>query len=184
MARSRLGRIDEPAPLPARPCDHPGCEAAGQHRAPRSRAALDDFYWFCLDHVRAYNASWNYYAGMSGAEIEAQIRHDTTWNRPTWPLGARIGTLRNAKWRGFGLFDLDVEETREKTPKRPRTMQEKALALFDLAPPLTLAGLKTRYKELVKRHHPDVHGGDKDAEERLKEINVAYSMLKASYFPS
>ena len=63
-------------------------------------------------------------------------------------------------------------------------MQEKALALFDLVPPLTLAGLKMRYKELVKLHHPDVHGGDKEAEERLKEINVAYSTLKASYFPT
>jgi curved DNA-binding protein CbpA len=56
--------------------------------------------------------------------------------------------------------------------------------LFDLQPPLTLIGLKSRYKELVKRHHPDTHGGDRDAEERLKEINQAYSTLKASYFPA
>jgi curved DNA-binding protein CbpA len=55
-------------------------------------------------------------------------------------------------------------------------------ALFDLQPPLTLIGLKARYKALVKLHHPDVHGGDKDAEERLKEINQAYAILKASYF--
>ena len=184
MARPRLGRIDDSPPVPPRICDHPGCAATGAHRAPRSRATLDEFFWFCLDHVRAYNASWNYYAGMSGAEIEAEIRHDTVWQRPTWPLGARMGTLRNARWRGFGLFDLDEDSPTEKAPKRPRTMQEKALALFDLTPPLTLAGLRMRYKELVKRHHPDVHGGDKDAEERLKEINVAYSTLKASYFPS
>jgi hypothetical protein len=184
MSRPRLGYSDEPTPVPPRPCDHPGCAGSGDFRAPRSRAALDDFYWFCLDHVRAYNASWNYYAGMSSADIEAAIRHDTVWQRPTWPLGARIGQLRGAKWRGFGLFDLDEETPPEHTPKRPRSLQEKALALFDLSPPLTLAGLKMRYKELVKRHHPDVHGGDKEAEERLKEINVAYSTLKASYFPT
>ena len=158
MPRPRFSYSDDPAPVPPRPCDHPGCGGSGEFRAPRSRATLDDFYWFCLDHVREYNASWNYYAGMSSAEVEAQIRHDTVWQRPTWPLGARIGTLRGAKWRGFGLFDL--------------------------TPPLTLAGLKMRYKELVKRHHPDVHGGDKEAEEKLKEINLAYSTLKASYFPS
>ena len=121
---------------------------------------------------------------MSSTDIEAAIRHDTVWQRPTWPLGARIGSIRGAKWRGFGLFDLDEESPAERAPKRPRSMQEKALALFDLAPPLTLAGLKMRYKELVKLHHPDVHGGDKEAEERLKEINVAYSTLKASYFPT
>jgi hypothetical protein len=186
MSRTRLGYSAEPARHVPRPCDHPGCEAAGDYRAPRSRATLDQFYWFCLDHVRAYNASWNYYAGMSSSEVEAHIRQDTVWQRPSWPLGARIGTLRGAKWRGFGLFDLDEDQPQaERRPARePRTLQEKALALFDLTPPLTLVGLKARYKELVKRHHPDIHGGDREAEERLKEINLAYSTLKASYFPS
>ena len=108
MPRPRLSYSDDPAPA-LRPCDHPGCAGSGEFRAPRSRATLDNFYWFCLNHVREYNASWNYYAGMSTAEVEAHIRHDTVWQRPTWPLGARIGTLRGAKWRGFGLFDLDEE---------------------------------------------------------------------------
>ena len=58
-----------------------------------------------------------------------------------------------------------------------------ALAVFNLVPPLTLGGLKARYKELVKLNHPDVHGGDKAAEERLKIINLAFATLKASYFP-
>ncbi len=56
--------------------------------------------------------------------------------------------------------------------------------MFELAPPVTLDGLKARYKALVKLHHPDAHGGDKAAEERLKVINQAYSTLKTSYFPS
>jgi hypothetical protein len=185
MSRPRLADYTDPVTIPSRPCDHPGCASAGDFRAPRSRSALHNFYWFCLDHVRAYNAAWNFYAGMSTAEIEAEIRHDTVWQRPSWPLGARVGTLYSAKWRGFGLFDLDEDAQAEAgTPKRPRSPLEKALALFDLTPPLTLAGLKARYKELVKRHHPDVHGGDKAAEERLKDINQAYSTLKASYFPT
>lgn len=185
MARMRLADYADPVTILPRSCDHPGCAASGDYRAPRSRAALQDFYWFCLDHVRAYNAAWNFYAGMSTAEIEAEIRHDTVWQRPSWPLGARVGVLYGAKWRGFGLFDLDEEAQAEaRQPSRPRSPQEKALILFDLAPPLTLAGLKARYKELVKRHHPDTHGGDKAAEERLKEIIQAYSTLKASYFPS
>lgn len=186
MPRSRLADYSDPVRIPLRSCDHPGCTATGEYRAPRSRAELDHFYWFCLDHVRAYNAAWNFYAGMSTAEIEAEIRSDTVWQRPTWPLGARIGALYGARWRGFGVFDLDEDGTgqRETRAPRPRSPQEKALALFDLRPPLTLAGLKARYKELVKRHHPDTHGGDRAAEERLKEINEAYSTLKASYFPS
>ena len=80
----------EPVP-PARLCDHPGCEAGGDFRAPRSRLELDRYYWFCLDHVRAYNVAWNYYAGMSESEIEAEIRRDTVWQRPSWKLGERHG---------------------------------------------------------------------------------------------
>lgn len=185
MSRMRLADISDPIAVQLRPCDHPGCEARGDYRAPRSRTELNSFYWFCLDHVRAYNASWNFYEGMSANEIEAEIRSDTVWQRPSWPLGARVGALYAARWRGFGMFDLDEnEESETRAPKRPRSPQEKALVLFDLQPPLTLAQLKARYKDLVKRHHPDVHGGDKAAEERLKEINQAYSTLKASYFPS
>src|SRR5579863_5075671 len=144
-------------------CDHPGCAAAGDYRAPRSRDRLDVFFWFCLDHVRAYNAQWNYYAGMSAAQIEAELRNDTVWQRPTWPLGSRVGSFFAARVRDFGLFGLDDEDAhagrREKPRKRPMTEQEQALAVFDLDLPFTMDGLKARYKELVKLHHPDAHGG-------------------------
>ncbi len=167
-------------------CDHPGCAAAGDYRAPRARDRLRQFYWFCLDHVRAYNAQWNYYAGMSSAEIEAEIRNDTVWQRPTWPLGSRVGLNFDPRVRDFGMFGLEDEEERvaAAAKRRPLSEQEQALLVFDLAPPFTFAGLKSRYKELVKLHHPDAHGGDKAAEERLKVIIRAYTTLKSSYFPS
>jgi len=60
--------------------------------------------------------------------------------------------------------------------------REQALAVFEIEPPFTPVRLKARYKQLVKLHHPDAHGGDKAAEERLKIINQAYATLKASYF--
>jgi hypothetical protein len=165
----------------ARCCDHPGCEAAGLYRAPRSRAELELHYWFCIDHVRAYNAAWNYYAGMSAADIEREIRNDTVWQRPTWPMGVRGGYA--PRFRDYGLFDDDdAPSPRREARRRAPTPQEQALLIFNLEPPLTLVGLKARYKELVKLNHPDTHGGDKAAEERLKVINLAYSTLKASYF--
>jgi DnaJ-class molecular chaperone len=48
---------------------------------------------------------------------------------------------------------------------------------LDLAGGFTLFELKRRYKQLAKKHHPDLHGGDKAAEERLKLINEAYTYL-------
>ncbi|HXP31882.1 MAG TPA: J domain-containing protein [Stellaceae bacterium] len=186
MTRPRLADYAFATPVPpVRGCDHPGCPSGGEYRAPRSRAALQHFYWFCLDHVRAYNAAWNYYQGMSAAEVEAEIRNDTVWQRPSWPLGGRVGMTYWPHFRDYGLFGLDEEDSHlghQEKPNRPLSQQQKALAIFRLEPPFTLVGLKARYKELVKLHHPDVHGGDKAAEERLKVINLAYATLKTAYF--
>jgi DnaJ-like protein len=181
----------EPDP-PARLCDHAGCELGGEYRAPRSRLELDNYYWFCLDHVRAYNTAWNYYAGMSEPEIEAEIRRDTVWQRPSWKLGQRHGPAYEARVRD----PFDLYSHRDRSPSdgrragtgggdpssRAASACEQALAVFDIEPPFTQALLKARYKVLVKLHHPDAHGGDKAAEEKLKIINQAYTTLKASYF--
>jgi hypothetical protein len=177
---------------PVRPCDHPGCGAGGDFRAPRSRLELDRYYWFCLEHVRAYNVAWNYYAGMSQSEIEAEIRWDTVWQRPSWKLGERhgpgprIGDPFGVYSGGEHGFERRTNGSRDRhagdAQSRAVSAREQALAVFDIEPPFTPARLKARYKVLVKLHHPDAHGGDKQAEERLKIINQAYATLKASYF--
>ena len=97
-------------------CEWPGCTAEGEHRAPQARDRLDQYRWFCLDHVREYNRNWDYYRGMTQTEIEADLRRDTVWQRPTWPLGG--GRQRRPNWRihdGFGFFTDDPEQkAREK----------------------------------------------------------------------
>src|SRR5215470_19470132 len=103
------------ADTPVRPCDHAGCVAGGDHRAPKSRLDLHDYYWFCLEHVRAYNSAWNYYAGMSDREVEAEIRSDTVWQRPSWRLGARHGPALAARLRDcFGLFSEGAGKARDR----------------------------------------------------------------------
>lgn len=163
-----------------RTCDRPGCTEEGTHRAPKARDRLNDYYWFCLDHVREYNRSWNYYDGMSDNEVEEDIRRSTTWNRPSWPFGTMKpgqGPRRRVN-DPFGFMDDDEEggETRRRQPAD--TAEGKAAAILGLEPPFTLERLKARYKELVKKHHPDANGGDKAAEERLKSINEAYTTLR------
>lgn len=159
-------------------CDQSGCVHAGEYRAPKSRSTLYEYYWFCLEHVRAYNASWDYYAGMSADEIEAMVRQDVTWQRPTWRLGERTAgrTVRfEATMRDpFGLFG---EEEAPAQKRRPPTAEEEAMRVLEIRLPFTRVELKARYKELVKRHHPDANGGDKDAEERFKVISQAYNTL-------
>lgn len=172
-----------------RACDHPGCLQAGEHRAPKGRDRLNDYYWFCLDHVREYNKSWDYYAGMSQTEIERQVRQDTTWQRPTWPMGdwrTRERQTRDRVFNGGFAFGAewsgDETDTRRPPPRaRARTPEEEALATLDLPPDADFAAIKIRYRQLAKQHHPDANGGAKEAEERLKSINQAYNILKAAY---
>jgi len=184
----------EPEP-PVRGCDHPGCAGGGEFRAPKSRIELERYYWFCLEHVRAYNSAWNYYAGMNDAETEAEIRHNTVWQRPTWKLGERHSPTHGERIRDpFGFHNGKAHHDSgrrgngrtnghgSEAAARAASACDQALAVFDIEPPFTVVRLKARYKVLVKLHHPDAHGGDKAAEERLKIINQAYATLKASYF--
>lgn len=177
---------------PLRLCEHPGCIAGGDFRAPKSRLELTSYYWFCLEHVRAYNSAWNYYAGMNETDVEAEIRRDAVWQRPSWRLGERHGPGPHVH-DAFGVYgdrhghDRDRRAYGEgrdgrQSAARALSASEQAMAVFDLEPPLTELRVKARYKVLVKLHHPDAHGGDKAAEEKLKIINQAYATLKASYF--
>jgi DnaJ-domain-containing protein 1 len=200
-AHAALRKLD---PRPAeRGCDVPGCKDLGEYRAPKARNKLDQHYWFCLEHVRQYNAAWDYYAGMSIDEIEAHRRADQTWRRPSWPMGGQKPShkIRFDLFDGMGILD-DIEvaganrvngggrakgNSRDGGAGRAASAvveaARRALAVLDLDPPVEFAAIKARYKELVKRHHPDANGGDKSAEERLKVINEAFTVLKGFYRP-
>ena len=173
-------------------CDWPGCDGGGQHRAPKSRNELKNYHWFCLVHVRQYNAGWNFYEGMTDAEVEADVRRDTVWRRPSWPLG--VGNNGNGGKNGDFPFTADdlmgqlggfgpewnPDGGYGKRPDRnakPGTRQAWAVAVFALSGPVVAESVKARYKELVKRHHPDTNGGDKGGEEKIKEINEAYQII-------
>jgi DnaJ-domain-containing protein 1 len=196
MARVRARTHDRPQvdpKAPPRRCDHPGCPQDGAYKAPRDRQKLNDYYWFCLDHVREYNASWDFYKGMNADALELERRADVIGRRPTWPMGVgkrgrmrqtRTEALEEAMRRWFAGsdipgFDAGPREEAAPRPKRPNAQVEEALGVLELDWTAGPEEIKSRYKSLVKRHHPDANGGDKAAEERLKSINQAYTFLKA-----
>lgn len=181
-------------------CAHEGCTGAGEFRAPKDRS-LSGYLMLCLEHVRAYNAKWNFHAGLTVQEMEAEIRSAATWDRPTWKLGSQSATPRGTFRHGrvnvddpFGFaegtdFDARAQQKRrEKSHENaqdanphaaPPAARTKAMKILDLSAPLTLEGLKRRYKVLVKQHHPDANGGSVEAEARMKVINEAYQTLRA-----
>ena len=161
-----------------RRCAADGCLQEGSYPAPKSRSALRDYLWFCLKHVREYNKSWNYYEGLQGAALEAEIRRATTWERPSWKF-ATGKPSENSFEDPLGLFDFE-NRTVDLAARQIPPEERRAWRILQLSPITDINIVKKQYKRLVKQNHPDKNGGDAAAEERLKDINLAYSLIRKS----
>lgn len=188
--RIRVKPDQRPAPAAEEPrCNFPGCNEIGAFRAPQGRDREGQFFCFCLDHVREYNASYNYFNGMSADDVATYQRDALTGHRPTWTMGS------NRSGKGFreegggegtgdplGMFRARTEaRAGRREPPKPRVGIAAAKALDKLGLDETAGApdVKARYKDLVKRLHPDANGGDRSNEDRLREIIRAYAYLKS-----
>jgi hypothetical protein len=175
---------DAQAAPKVRLCAAKGCGEEGAYRVPRSRDQLSSYLWLCLAHAREHNEKWDYFAGMSENEIERFRDEAVIGHRPTWPLGKRAAGFRGGAHRfedGHAIFAEAAERREPRRPQRVLTrLQQSAFDILDLESSATLIEIKARYKELVKRFHPDANGGDRGTEERLKQVIKAYGVLRAS----
>lgn len=176
-------------------CAWVGCEEPGTHKAPMGRDREGSYYHFCVDHVRQYNKSYNYFSGLGDQDIQAYLKASMTGHRPTWKMGSNSsGAMPSDKPSGaprrwskhnrptFDLFGEDGAKRPQTQPRKPRTLEVKALETLSL--PQNAAGetIRVRYKALVKQYHPDANGGDRGTEDRLREVIQAYKLLKQSGF--
>lgn len=177
-------------------CEWEGCNEPGLYPAPKGRGREGEYHRFCLDHVRDYNKTYNYFAGLPDEEVVRHQKDDTVGHRPTWFIGAnawsRNGARRNGARGGgfahrfgaydpFGLFGDRVPGStpQDGTPARPlRRHERKCLRQLDLEDNATKADIKARFKELVKRLHPDHNKGDRTSEDKLREVIQAYNYLR------
>lgn len=170
-----------------RTCEHPGCDQAGQYRAPKSPDSLDDYFWFCKDHVREYNLKWNFFDGASEQEMADQIDKDRVWERETKPFGKRSEEQR--AWARLGVDDphqvLGDNATRNPgkrvsgTRRLPPT-ERRAVEILDVRDNMSKAEIRRAYKALIKVLHPDMNGGDRGHEEQLSEVVWAWDQIRAS----
>ena len=171
-------------------CEWPACTRAGAARAPKSRDLPGEFYWFCQPHAGEYNKNWDYFSGMSEGEIRRrQEEESVTGGRPTWQFKAsrfsREAATFGAKFaRGesfgdpFGVFG-GRRPAAEAAPERHLgKMERQALADLDLDDSADRAAIRARYKDLLKRTHPDANGGDRSTEGRLQRVIKAYKVLQ------
>jgi len=184
-----------------RSCEWPGCGAHAAYRAPASPERLDEYLWFCLEHVREYNAGWNFFADLGEDEIEARLRAATAWERPTWRLGGGPGAMQGLHahaegraWERFGMADpfevlgenATLNPGRAANDERPRRrrrltrLEQQAMDTLGLPHQVTArAELRARYRALVKDLHPDTAEAARDPD-RLRAVLDAWDVLKAS----
>ena len=181
-------------------CDWPDCKEPATHRAPKGRLREKEYWRFCLAHVREYNHSYNFFAGMSDDAIAKYQKDAVTGHRPTWKMGMTSGTRGRSRRRDpgfvFGEYDAAADpfgvfsemggaggwRTRSAPGRTVHNAQRKAFHVLGLEAGAERAEIKARFKALVKRHHPDANGGDRGSEDKLREIIQAYNYLKSTGF--
>lgn len=168
-----------------RVCEKEGCNEPGKYRAPKAPDVLDDFYWFCKDHVREYNLKWNFFDGTTEAEINAQMSKDKVWERHT----KSFTDPESRAWARLGIEDphqvLGVNATQN--PGKNRSGQRKlppterrALEILEAEDTWSKAEIRKAYKALIKVLHPDINGGDRSQEEQLQQVVWAWDQIKPS----
>ena len=182
--RGRKGMTGE-SETSTRVCDHEGCDQPGKFRAPKAPDVLDDYYWFCKDHVREYNARWSFFDGKTEAEMNAQNTADKVWERKTkdW----RDPEAR--AWARLGIEDphqvLGNNATRNPgkgaaTGRRLPPTERRAVEILEVKDTATKVEIRKAYKALIKVLHPDMNGGDRSQEDQLQEVVWAWDQLKDS----
>jgi len=158
-------------------CSFPDCELEGDYRAPKGYESLNDYQWFCLEHIKEFNKSWNYHNKMNSDEIENDIRFDTIWRRPTKSFGS------GAKFYNFSINGEDMgsfeNPNTEKSAHSNKLLWSLSKLDLDIKTDLNL--IKKRYKELAKKHHPDIKGNSKNSIDKFREIVEAYNYLLERY---
>lgn len=178
------GRVEHDAP---QACAAEGCAQAGEFRAPGGSRGNDgqrDWRWLCLDHVREFNSRYNYFDGMSPDEIAAAQSPHPSWDRKTRAFAS------NAYARGDIDDPLGILSGRygtgafvHATARNGRVLSAKdrsALSVLRLDDEASLADIRRRYTELVRRFHPDANGGDRTHERQLQDVIDAYTHLKSA----
>lgn len=160
-----------------RSCYNPDCKELGIYPAPKSKENLREYLYFCINCIREFNKSWNYFEGLNEQELEIEIRKSTTWNRPSWKFGTK--NLNYDFEKAFRQFN-DQKKLDEN--KNVSKKIKDAFNLLDLDLNSTPDEIKRRYKNLAKKWHPDVQQNETNHNKnKFIDITNAYKTILDSF---
>ena len=161
-------------------CDWDNCNEEGSFKAPIEKDNSKKYRLLCLKHIKIFNKNWNYFENMNNQEIEYFIKSDLTWHKSTKKFNSSDNFF-NILWNNALDDKLNIFNTSsfKDFKKANITPQDKdALQVLELNDEVKWEQIHLKFKELVKKYHPDKNQGNKKFEEKLKKITLAYSQLK------
>ena len=165
-------------------CDWNNCRNTGEYKAPVEKDNSKNFRLLCLEHVKVFNKNWNYFLGMSDQQIYEFIKSDMTWHKPTQSFSSSDNFFKTL-WKSALKDEID----KIKFTKNFNHIKEfkfnhndiKAFSVLGISIGLKWEKIQEKFKKLVKKFHPDMNAGNKQYEEKLKIITLAYTQLKKTY---
>ena len=162
-------------------CEWNNCKESGEFKAPLEKDNSKSFRWLCEEHVKLFNKNWNYFEGMPQNEIEDFLKSDLTWHRPTQKFGSSDNFF-NILWNNalndkFNFFKQEKDINILKDNKLSEKDKD-AFKIMELEFNASWPIIQKKFKTLVKKFHPDRNAGNKNFENRLKKVTLAYSHLK------
>ena len=143
---------------------------------------IGGWQFLCLDHVRAFNAGYNYFDGMSPDEIHAAQSPLAGWEKAV-VRGQRMAFTFGDPHDLFGGQSSQGQGARPSHAPAARWADKgdaQALGVLGLDRNATPADIRRTYRGLVRRYHPDSNGGDRSHEGKLQAVVGAFTHLKAA----
>ena len=162
-------------------CEWDNCKESGKFKAPLEKDNSKSYRWLCEDHIKLFNKNWNYFDGMGQNEIEDFLKSDLTWHRPTQKFGSSdnfFNILWNNALSGKFSFSKQEKVTNSFNGIKLNEKDKDAFKIMELELNADWSIIQKKFKTLVKKFHPDRNAGNKEFENKLKKITLAYSHLK------
>ncbi len=165
-------------------CDHKSCKKIGKYKAPIEKDNSKKFKWLCLDHIKEFNRSWDYFKGMSDQEVCEFLKSEMTWHKPTQSFNSPDNFF-NILWKNtlneVGGIISNGYGKHIKTKINFSDKDIEAFKIIELEVDTKWEKIQNQFKKLVKKYHPDMNAGNKEFEEKLKIVTLAYTQLKLTY---
>jgi len=161
-------------------CEWSSCKESGEFKAPVEKDNSRKYRWLCEEHIKLFNKNWNYFEGMGQDEIVDFLKSDLTWHRPTQRF-ASSDNFFNVLWNNAlnDKFTFFKKEKHNNFSNGKLSEKDKdAFKIMELELNTEWPIIQKKFKTLVKKFHPDRNAGNKEFEDRLKKITLAYSHLK------